>query len=261
MIPRLIHYTWFSDEPMPAKVKDCIASWHRYMPDWEYRLWDAQSLDGLPDSAWLKETIAAGKWAFASDLVRLYALLNYGGLYLDTDCLVFRSFEPLLSHHAFIGREWYVHIDGADTWHYLSSHCLGAEPHHPFIERCYGYYQDRHFQLSADNTLPDTLRFDQTLLPFIQCRLAMDLGYNPNASTQGVQRLATDLTVYPYSYFDAYDRLEHSYCRHLAMGSWWRENNPSSSCSPSFFMRLKYHLHQRIRRFSWRRGYILTPKS
>lgn len=261
MIPQLIHYTWFSSEPMPPQVLDCIASWHRYMPDWEYRLWDAKSLHEIPQSLWLSETLAAQKWAFASDLVRLYSLQKYGGVYLDTDCMVYRSLEPLLAHQAFIGREWQVHIDGANTWHYLSSHCMGAVAHHPFMERCYRYYQDRHFVLSNDDTLTDDLRYDQTLLPYIQCRLAMDLGYDPKASVVGIQRLNQELTIYPYSYFDAFDLKTNTYCRHLAMGSWWRV--VSSQMHPTkagIINSIRYRFNQWLRRFMWRRGFILTTK-
>ena len=44
MIPKIIHYCWFGQGEMPELVQKCIASWYRFMPDWEYRLWTEDSL-------------------------------------------------------------------------------------------------------------------------------------------------------------------------------------------------------------------------
>ena len=63
MIPKIIHYTWFSGEEMPQIVKDCILSWKRLMPDYEYRLWDREAIKDL-DSEFLQEALAVLKWAY-----------------------------------------------------------------------------------------------------------------------------------------------------------------------------------------------------
>ena len=84
MIPKIIHYTWFSGDEYPEKIKKCIDSWHRFMPDYEFRLWDMKSIENI-DSPFLKEAIKMKKWAYAADMVRCYAVYNFGGIYLDTD--------------------------------------------------------------------------------------------------------------------------------------------------------------------------------
>lgn len=117
-IPKIIHYCWFGGKPMPELVERCIASWKKHMPDWEYRLWDEASLSLAlstlkgEEGSWLEympayvqEAYAAKKYAFVSDYVRLWALEREGGVYLDTDVEVLRSFEPLLHDTAFIGLE------------------------------------------------------------------------------------------------------------------------------------------------------------
>lgn len=268
MIPRIIHYTWFSTEPMPDLVVKCLASWHRFMPDWQYELWNYDRISSIQND-WLKECLEAKKWAFAADFVRMYAVTHFGGIYLDTDVEVYQSLEPLLSHSSFIGREWYVHTNGNVTSHYLSSHCFGAEPHHPYIERCLAYYQDRHFLLSAQPDLPDHLRFDQTLLPQIQADFAASMyGYDARPSSAGIQVLTgvktdtsfnSQLIVYPYSYFDCYSQKTHTYCRHHSLGSWY--NKPIKKHGEvSFLQRIQYHIGQWFRRFMWRRGYIIYRK-
>ena len=45
---------------------------------------------------WVKQAFEAKKYAFAADYIRFYALYNYGGIYLDSDVEVLRSFDPLL---------------------------------------------------------------------------------------------------------------------------------------------------------------------
>lgn len=264
MIPRIIHYCWFSGDPYPPEVQQCIDSWHQYMPEWEFRLWDAASIASI-DSQWLRECLAARKWAFAADYIRLYAVSHFGGIYLDCDCRVHHSLEPFLSHQAFIGREWYVHIDCFTTYHYLTSHCFGAQPNHPFVERCLAYYSDRHFQLSAQVDLPDFLRYDQRMLPEIQCTIAaQEWGYAPVPSRQGIQNLTSrqtgsELVVYPYNYFNCYDFKPYTYVQHLAMGGWY-ERFESAVGKKTVTSRIRFHLHKWFLRFLWRRGFILTPK-
>lgn len=79
MIPKTIHFCWFGRGEMPQQAKQCIASWHEFMPDWEYKLWDEDNFD-VGISAYAKEAYEARKFAFVSDYVRLWALEREGGL-------------------------------------------------------------------------------------------------------------------------------------------------------------------------------------
>lgn len=45
MIPKIIHFCWMSGDPYPEKIKKCINSWKEKLPDYEIRLWDANSFD------------------------------------------------------------------------------------------------------------------------------------------------------------------------------------------------------------------------
>lgn len=218
MIPKIIHYTWFSGEPFPEKIQKCIDSWHQYMPEYEYVLWDAERLKEI-DSPWLRECLEKRKWAYAADLVRMYAVYKYGGIYLDTDCLVYKSFDPLLKESCFIGKENSFHFEGGLMECYLSSHCFGAEAGNVYISRCYDFYQSRHFVLSQDEALPMKLKWNIILAPFVQSELAKQEGYNPFPSYQEVQKL-NSLTIFPKWSFDVVKVTPDSYCKHLALGSW-----------------------------------------
>ena len=104
MIPRIIHYCWFGRSPMPELALKCIDSWHQHMPDWEYKLWNEDNFD-IHQNTYAKEAYEAGKFAFVSDYVRLWALEREGGVYLDVDFEVYKPFDDLLHYHAFAGIE------------------------------------------------------------------------------------------------------------------------------------------------------------
>lgn len=145
MIPKIIHYSWFSGEPYPTFLKECMDTWKKVLPDYEFILWDAKKLAEC-NNVFANEAVSVKKWAFAADFVRLYAVYHYGGIWLDTDIDVFKPFDPFLNDGMFIGREYYVHKEqGKEDYATLTSHCFGAEKHHPFIKECLEFYEHRHF--------------------------------------------------------------------------------------------------------------------
>lgn len=36
---KYIHYCWFGDKPLPKLALQCIASWKKYLPDYEIKCW------------------------------------------------------------------------------------------------------------------------------------------------------------------------------------------------------------------------------
>ena len=89
---------------MPELALKCIESWHKYMPDYEYKLWNEDNFD-ITCIPYVKEAYGAGKYAFVTDYVRLYALYTEGGIYMDTDVEVLKPFDDLLSLSGFTGYE------------------------------------------------------------------------------------------------------------------------------------------------------------
>lgn len=257
MIPKIIHYTWFSDDPLPEKVNLCLNSWREKMPDYKFIRWGMKEVRDI-DEPFLQESLLARKWAFASDFVRLYAVFNYGGIYLDTDVIVYKSFDDLLNNTAFIGRENSIHVEGRITSTYLTSHCFGAEKGNPFIGKCLSYYQKRHFIISQDNTLPMTLKYNVVIQPFVQSELARAAGYNPSASANQIQYLEDGTVVYTSDYFDCNKQTESSYCKHLALGAWRETKSKDAKIT------LKYKIQWRIERFFYiianKFGYLLIKK-
>lgn len=188
MIPRTIHYCWFSGELLPENIQACVDSWKRVMPDYKLRCWGPDSFD-FDSVAFVKEAYEKRKWAFMADYVRLYAVYTEGGIYLDTDVRVFKPFDDLLSSRMFIGTEigdaehnTDICIDGA---------IFGAEAGHKFVRKCLDFYEPLHF-IKIDGS------FNNTPQPRVITPLAVADGYCPENK---LQYLTHDITVFPTSYF------------------------------------------------------------
>lgn len=230
MIPKIIHYSWFSGEPFPPQTEYYIKKWKELLPDYEFILWDKESLITTKNKFAL-EAAGVTKWAFAADFIRLYAVYNYGGIWMDTDVELFKSFDPYLNDRLFIGGEANYH--GIPKKRYLTSHCFGAEKGHPFLELCLSYYSERHFILSKDERLPESLRYDMTILPEIQAKIAaLFYEYDANGFMDIHQILQDGMHVYPSDYFDnpRFKKVNNVVCIHHAEGGW--RNLPNSTSSP-----------------------------
>lgn len=155
MIPKIIHLCWFSGDPYPDLIKKCLESWATILPDYTVKLWDAQRLGGVAMPEWVHQAIAAKKYAFAADYVRLYALYTDGGFYLDSDVQVLRSLNGLLSNRSVMGKETSGDFEPA---------VIGAEPGMEWIAKCMEHYSNRSF-VKKDGS------FDMTPLPIIVGRI------------------------------------------------------------------------------------------
>lgn len=165
-IPKIIHYCWLSGDSYPELVQRCMQSWKEKLTDYEFMLWDMSRFD-VQSVPWVEQACAAKKWAFAADYIRLYALYNYGGIYLDSDVEVIKPFDDLLERPYFFGREHTP--DRIDASHIIEAATFGAERRHPLIKRCLDYYLNRNF-MAEDGTI------DTTVLPHIMSEVLNEAG-------------------------------------------------------------------------------------
>jgi mannosyltransferase OCH1-like enzyme len=103
-IPKIIHYCWFGKNPKPEIVLKCINTWKNILPDYKIKEWNEDNFD-IENHRYTKLAYKDKKWAFVSDYARLFALYNEGGIYLDTDMYVLKSFDNLLDYNFFLGME------------------------------------------------------------------------------------------------------------------------------------------------------------
>lgn len=185
MIPKIIHYCWLSKDAYPENILKCIESWKTKLPDYEIMLWNLDKSE-ISSSAWVQEAFAYKKYAFAADYIRLYVLYHYGGIYLDSDVEVLKSFNDLLHLPYFIG---------LDSCGYIEAAVLACEPHNPWIKKCLVYYDDRHFVLN-DDTL-DT----KPLPEIMKSILTKNYELVPLNKSLFSYKLDRQLYIHPYTYF------------------------------------------------------------
>ena len=213
MIPKIIHYCWFGRGQMPQLALDCMTSWRRLMPDWTFMEWNEDNFDvnSLP---YVKEAYEARKFAFVSDYVRLYALYNHGGLYMDVDFEVFKPFDDLLDHPAFAGYEGSKHSP-------VMMGVLASEHHGSWVAKQMGLYAGRHF------VQPDGSYDMTTNVAFLTGRM-MEQGL----VCDGIEKDFDGLHVFPVDYFcprqttGEYFRTENTYCDHKGLDSWSNPKKP-----------------------------------
>jgi mannosyltransferase OCH1-like enzyme len=80
---------------MPEEDRRRVKAWRRFLPDWEFREWNNDNIEF--SSSYLSSAYAARGWNRVSDYTRMDALVRFGGVYLDTDVDVLRSFDPRFS--------------------------------------------------------------------------------------------------------------------------------------------------------------------
>lgn len=136
-IPKILHYCWFGGKPKPPLAEKCIRSWRKFCPDFEIREWNESNFDLEQVPAYVRQAYEAGRWAFVTDYVRLRALTEVGGVYLDTDVEIVRPLEPFLKHEAFAGFE---HLERVQTG------VLACRKGFPLFQEFLAYYETAVFR-------------------------------------------------------------------------------------------------------------------
>ena len=135
MIPKIIHYCWLSGDEYPDLVKKCLQSWKEKLPGFEFRLWDRACLPVI-GSQFANEAFDAKLYAPAADVVRLWAVYQYGGFYLDTDVEVIKDLSPLTVFPYVLGLE-----NGTGC---IEAAVFGAEPGLEYLRQCLDFFDDKH---------------------------------------------------------------------------------------------------------------------
>lgn len=204
MIPKIIHICWFSDDKYPFLIKQCIKSWKKRCPDYEIKLWDYGMAKSL-GITYVNEALELKKWAFAADVIRLYALYTYGGVYLDSDVFLKSNIDELLSNNFVSAVEYHpklinlsaVDVDGNRIGSFGDVRGIGVQaaflasvPKHYFVKGLLDFYMDRHF-INNDGTLDMTI-----IAPTHYAKYAERYGYKYLDMTQKLN----DMTFYASCY-------------------------------------------------------------
>ncbi|MCR5050869.1 MAG: glycosyl transferase [Paludibacteraceae bacterium] len=218
MIPKIIHYIWFGGNPLTPLAEDCLKSWKQHMPEWEYMRWDESNFDISEAPKYVRQAYETRKYAFVSDYVRLWALEQYGGIYLDTDVKVLKSYEPLLDDIAFIGvEESKAHLPGTCV--------IGCEPHCIWVKDMLSLYENAEF-VKPDGKLDLTTNVERMGMSMITAGLNQP-NEDTNKPWKFIQYIPKwGLRVYPHDYFSPITstrvmrKTKNTYSIHYFAESW-----------------------------------------
>ena len=207
MIPKIIHYCWFGNNPLPELAQKCIESWKKYCPDYEIIEWNESNFD-VYQNAYTTYLYDNQKYAFLSDYARLKIIYENGGIYFDTDVEVIRSFNDLIDNESFFGFETEEYINtglgfGAAEGNAAIKKML--EEYDPFLDGKHGY----------------------KCCPILNTEALAEIGLVRNGQPQKHEYYV----VYPADWFNPYDdptgklnKTENTHSIHWYAKSWMSGN-------------------------------------
>ncbi len=179
-IPKIIHYCWFGGNPLPELAIKCIESWKKYCPDYKIIQWDESNFN-IDYNQYTREAYDAKKWAFVSDVARLYALVTCGGVYMDTDVEIIRPIDDILCYNAVSG---FQHLNTIPTA------LMACEKGFTLFDEFLHDYDDTHFLLSNGE-------FDLTTNVTRMTNICLKYGFIPNSREQTIR----EFKLFPPDYF------------------------------------------------------------
>lgn len=199
-IPKRIIYCWFGKKEKPDNIKECIKTWKEYMPDWEYLEINEDNFD-INSNDFAKAAYENKKWAFVSDVARLWGLYTYGGIYMDTDVTVFKPLDRFLIHDCFTGFE---------SPHYPVCATMGATKNNKFIKELLSLYDNKIFEVKNNwyEYETNTMLLGDAIGKYID-------------RDKNIYQESPQIIVYPRKFFTANDDNDGTeYTRHNMFGSW-----------------------------------------
>jgi mannosyltransferase OCH1-like enzyme len=131
-IPKIIHYVWVGNEvPLPEDYLRYIEGWQKLNPDFKIKRWSEKDID-LKKYPLVKKAIDEKRWALAADIIRMYAVYEEGGFYLDTDVELLKPLGELTKYRGVAGWE-------SNFW--FTTAAFGAEKHSPWIGKVLKRYE------------------------------------------------------------------------------------------------------------------------
>lgn len=214
LFPRIIHYCWFGKAPKPLIVRQCLETWKKHNPDFQIIEWNEGN---SPKHPIVTKNLDQKLWAFASDYVRLFALYNYGGIYLDTDMLLVKPLLPLMQYPCFTAFQYKIKNE-----YWINNSAMGGIKGHSFFNEC----------------IIELERLGHTKLkPYISPKLTTTILTRKNNNIIYGTQTIDDITILDVDYFYYYERKDMQIAMdqliqqlpekaigfHLFEGSWLKE--------------------------------------
>lgn len=205
-IPKIIHYCWFGKGGKNELFKRCIDSWKMIIPDYKFIEWNENNCD-VNETTYVAEAYKLKKWAYVSDYFRFKALYEYGGIYLDTDVMVYSKFDHLLFYDAFFAFETYLYVHGG---------IIGSKPKHEIIKSILDSYRNEEgYSTSKHLTV---------------CRRITDILLNYGLKQNGKQQiLDNNVAIFPANVLTVDFSDGNCIAEHLYNASWLENKGNNKS--------------------------------
>ena len=188
------------------------------MGGYEVIEWNETNCD-LQCNSYIRKAVENKNWAFVSDYFRLRALYEFGGIYLDTDVEIYKSFDDLLSKKGFVG---YMH----DAL--IGTAVLGIEKKNLFIKKLLDLYDNAEwiegkydlFRIKFENGDSYLCNANNSVFTWAVFH------FYDNFKLNGNYQETADFSVFPKTEFEIGTFWgKRSHCVHRCESSWKTKNN------------------------------------
>ncbi len=214
-IPKIVHYCWFGGKPLPEDLRKCLESWEK-LKGYTIMRWD-ESNCSFDENDFVRNTYKDKQLGFIGDYYRLKAVYEYGGIYLDTDVKINKSFDDLLTNKLFLNFIFDCSVGSA---------IIGGEKGNPLIKGLLDMY-DRTVIVKSSN------RKDSKIFEWKEDKLYVHgyatsnyyytyyiLKHYPQFKLNNKYQNLGDFVIYPKEYFEIGSLIGRHYAVHLCAGEW-----------------------------------------
>ncbi|WP_151814384.1 glycosyltransferase family 32 protein [Acinetobacter ursingii] len=202
MIPKIIHLFWFGNGKKSKLIVD-LNDKLKILEHAGYEVieWTEENYDVYKND-FTTFCYNNRKWAHLSDYARLDVLFNYGGIYLDQDVEVIKSFDNLLNYSLFIGFMFECNLGTA---------VIGAEKGNDHIKNILKIYKTKEISVNAPNNDLFTTYFINSVSGF---------------KLNGKEQLIEGIKIYEKNVFEQPSFLnKKNYTIHHFDNSWKNKSN------------------------------------
>jgi len=128
MINNNLHFVWLGSQ-IPDKEKRNIASWHKFNPELEIKIWEESNIHDLDinENCMKAIEVGAGIYAYQADIIRYIAVNKFGGFYSDTDIECHKTLDFITPEQELIV------LKPHDRSNWLTNAFFASTANHPFL--------------------------------------------------------------------------------------------------------------------------------
>lgn len=126
---KIIHQIWVGDFKIPNREKKIAQNLKELHSDYEYMFW--KEAESMPTNVqyWYDRFYQYKNYVFCADILRIWVVYNYGGMYLDIDFDIQKRLDPIFEHDSIL----FYHND---TDYTIPNNLIGATKGSPMLKYC-----------------------------------------------------------------------------------------------------------------------------